>query len=117
MKYKNSLRFGSVLAGVVFSCVCAVPSSGYAMPALPPFGVSVGVEVYPNVAPPPLIQEPAIVSPGPGFVWIPGTWVWNDHWVWEKGRWERPPHPGAVWVPHHYEYRKGRHVFTHGGWR
>ena len=24
---------------------------------------------------------------------------------------------GAGWVPHHYEYRNGAHVFISGGWR
>jgi hypothetical protein len=68
-------------------------------------------------APPPLIVEAAPPSPGVDFVWIGGSWVWNGRWVWEHGRWDRPPHPGAVWVAHRYEYRNGRHVFVRGGWR
>jgi hypothetical protein len=82
-----------------------------------PAPVAVGEEMTVTEAPPPLIVETAPVAPGPGFVWIGGCWVWHGHWVWEHGHWARPPHAGAVWVPHRYEYRNGVHVFIRGGWR
>jgi len=50
-------------------------------------------------------------------VWIPGVWVWHGRWVWETGRWSLPPRRGAVWVPHHYVYRNGVHIWVQGGWR
>jgi hypothetical protein len=28
-----------------------------------------------------------------------------------------PADPGAVWVPHQYVNRDGKHVFVRGGWR
>ena len=64
----------------------------------------------------PVVVEAAPPSPGLGFVWIGGAWVWNNGWVWESGRWQHPPHPGAVWRPHRYENRDGKHVFIRGGW-
>ena len=73
-------------------------------------------EVVVTEAPPPVVYEAETVAPGPGFIWIGGAWAWHGHWVWEHGRWGRPPHPGAVWRPHHYEYRGGVHVFIRGGW-
>ena len=76
-----------------------------------------GSEVVVTEAPPPLIVETMTVSPGPHFVWIGGCWVWQNHWVWQRGHWERPPRAGALWVPHHYVYRGGVHVFIRGGWR
>jgi len=77
-----------------------------------------GVVVAEAPPPAPPYADVVTVSPGPDFVWIGGVWVWGGRgWVWEKGHWERPPHPGAVWVPHHYEFRDGRHVFVRGGWR
>jgi len=97
--------------------------------ALPVFAASlfaVGCVVYPagpgtevDVVgdPPPLMVENITPSPGIDFVWIGGAWVWRDRWVWEGGHWDRPPHPGAVWVPHRYVYHNGRHVFIRGGWR
>jgi hypothetical protein len=78
---------------------------------------TVGSEVVVSEPPPAPIVETVTVSPGPDFVWIGGAWVWRGHWVWEHGHWARPPRPGLVWVPHHYEYRNGVHIFIRGGWR
>jgi hypothetical protein len=83
----------------------------------PPPPATGGAEVVVTEAPPAPIVEVVTVSPGPAFVWIGGCWVWQDHWVWERGHWAHPPRRGAVWVPHHYEYRNGVHVFIRGGWR
>ena len=97
--------------------------------ALPVFAASlfaVGCVVYPArpvaevdvVGDPPVpIVEDVTPAPGIGFVWIGGAWAWHDRWVWESGHWDRPPHPGAVWVPHRYIVHNGRHVFIRGGWR
>ncbi len=87
-----------------------------------PGGVVATVPGEVAVAGPPPAAPPYVdvvpVCPGPDFVWIGGIWVWGGSgWVWENGRWDRRPHPGAVWVPHRYEYRNGRHVFVRGGWR
>ncbi len=80
-----------------------------------PGHVSAGVEV--NADPPPLQYEAVVASPGPDFVWVGGSWVWTDHWVWEPGRWQRPPHAGAVWVAGRYENHGGHRVFVRGRWR
>jgi hypothetical protein len=74
-------------------------------------------EVVVTEAPPPVIVETETLAPGPSYVWIGGAWVWHGHWVWQSGRWAYPPHPGAVWVGHRYEYRNGVHVYIHGYWR
>lgn len=81
------------------------------------FAGSMGVEVVVTADPPAPIVETISPSPGADFVWIKGAWGWHGHWVWEKGHWDRPPHPGAVWVPHRYAVHDGKHVFVQGGWR
>jgi hypothetical protein len=91
-------------------------TGGCVVQPLEPAGY-VSTDVYVASDPPPLIAETIPVSPGIGFVWVGGGWVWRDHWVWEAGRWQRPPHPGAVWYPHRFEYRNGHRVFIRGGWR
>ena len=78
---------------------------------------TVGAEVVVTEAPPAPVSEVITVSPGPGFVWIGGNWAWRGHWYWERGHWDHPPRVGAVWVPHHYVYRGGHHIFIRGGWR
>ncbi len=77
----------------------------------------VGGEVVVESGPPVPRAEVQIASPGVDFVWIPGAWVWEGGWVWRGGRWDRPPRPGAIWVPDRYEYRNGTHVVIRGGWR
>jgi hypothetical protein len=77
----------------------------------------VGSEIMVDQAPPPPLEEVVPASPGVDFVWISGVWVWEGRWVWSPGHWAHPPRPGAVWVPFHYEFRNGTHVFIRGGWR
>jgi hypothetical protein len=74
-------------------------------------------EVYVAGDPPSPLVEVVPPSPGVGFIWIGGAWVWNGSWVWESGHWDRPPHPGAIWIPHRYGTQDGRHVFIRGGWK
>ena len=104
-----------LLAGTLLASGCVYRERVvYRQPVAP---ATVGSEVVVTEAPPPLIEETIAVSPGPRFVWIGGNWVWRNHWVWQRGHWERPPRAGVVWVPHRYEYRGGVHVFIRGGWR
>ncbi len=97
-----------------------VPGCGYHdRPPATQVVVSAPGELVVADAPPAPIVEVQPVCPGPDFVWIGGVWVWGPggRWEWERGRWDRPPRPGVVWVPHRYETRGGRRVFVRGGWR
>jgi hypothetical protein len=74
-------------------------------------------EIEVTEAPPPPVAESITISPGAGYVWVPGAWDWRGTaWVWEQGRWSTPPTPGAYWVPHRYEERNGKRVFIRGNW-
>jgi hypothetical protein len=73
---------------------------------------------YVRVAPPVPVVEAAIIAPGPGFVWIPGYYVWDGvAYVWVPGRWERPPHPGARWIPPRWVPDRHGWRFVEGRWR
>ena len=89
-------------AALIFAAGCVAPVGGV-------------VEV--SGPPPPVYVETAPPSPGPGYVWIGGAWSWQGHWAWDRGHWDRPPHPGAVWVPHQYSNRNGKHTFVRGAWK
>jgi hypothetical protein len=70
------------------------------------------------VAPPAPIVERRPPPPDRGYVWIGGYHRWEgDHYVWTPGRWDRPPHPGAVWVPHRWVHRHGEWILIEGHWR
>ena len=114
----NRLMLAKSLVIVSLSAIClggcTVRETAYSTPG----GVATDTEVDVSGPPPAPLVDVETASPGPDFVWIGGSWVWvGGRWSWEAGRWEHRPHPGAVWVPHHYEYRNGRHVFTRGHWR
>jgi hypothetical protein len=74
-------------------------------------------EVEVTEAPPPAVVESVTIAPDPTFVWVGGVWVWDGRWVWQPGRWMRPPHRGAIWVRGGYVYRGGRHYYARGYWR
>jgi hypothetical protein len=79
-------------------------------------GGGVGIEVG---GPPPGVRaEVSIVSPGPGYLWVPGYWDWDRaDWVWVPGAWVRPPHARAVWVAPRYHQRRGHWAYQRGHWR
>jgi len=96
----------SASLGLTGGCIVESPApAGY-----------VSAEINVPSDPPPLLVETIPDSPGDGFFWVAGTWAWHGHWVWESGRWQRPPTPGAVWHPHRFENRNGTRVFIRGGW-
>jgi hypothetical protein len=91
------------------------------MPAPPPAVTTVtvvstktNIQVVPSPAiseqPPPPVVEKVVVAPGPGYVWVPGAWMWQDggahengRWIWVAGYWSVPPAPQAHWVPGYWE--------------
>lgn len=69
-------------------------------------------------APPPPRYAVVGVAPGPGYVWAEGFWDWRGgRYVWVTGRWMRPPHPGAVWVPAGWVEGRRGYGFHPGHWR
>jgi hypothetical protein len=88
------------------------------------FAVAVGIgsaqaaEVVVKIAPPKPIVEHRAVRPSPEHVWVAGYHRWDGNaYVWEAGRWEKPPHAHAVWVAPKWEHRKDGYVMTEGHWR
>ncbi len=78
-----------------------------------PAATSVTLAQLPPPAPP---EQPILVSPGPGYVWTGGEWVWNGGWYWSAGYWAPAPFPGAIWIggywgpgPHGGYIRYGGH--------
>ena len=106
------LALGLLLA--LGGCVIA-PASPHVHPWPPVAGGPPGPVI--EVPPPPRLQEPMPVAPGPAHVWIGGYWAWHlGRHVWVAGRWALPP-PGQYWVPGYWG-RHGPGWRWHGGyWR
>jgi len=84
--------------------------------AVPALASQEAVDV-PGPPPPPVVEE-VVPAPGPGYVWVAGSWAWyGGRWVWVRGRWAWPPHRRAVWVRSRWEPRSGGGVWISGYWR
>jgi hypothetical protein len=75
-------------------------------------------QVVIRIGPPAPIVEVRPAPPERGFVWVDGYHRWDGaRYVWVPGHWDRPPHPGARWVAHHWVRRHGEWVLIEGHWR
>jgi hypothetical protein len=80
---------------------------------------SAGLLVSVAVSPPPLpvyVQPPI---PGPGYIWAPGYWAWDEDvadYYWTPGAWVPAPMPGLLWTPGYWSWSSGVYVWNEGYW-
>jgi hypothetical protein len=75
-------------------------------------------EVVIKLRPPVSIREHRTVRPSREHVWVSGYHTWDGNaYVWQAGRWEKPPRAHAVWVAPRYTHRHDGYVYTEGRWR
>jgi outer membrane lipoprotein SlyB len=67
--------------------------------------------------PPAPPSEVVTVAPGPGYVWVPGSWQWQGRWVWMGGYWAATPYPTAVWVDGYWRRGPYGWHWVPGHWR
>jgi len=92
----------AVLGAALVSCASAPPPNA----------------VYVETAPPAVRVEAAIVSPGPGYVWVPGYWNWGGSaYIWTPGVWHLPPQPHVKWVAPQWRHVKRGWYRVDGHWR
>jgi hypothetical protein len=60
--------------------------------------------------PPPLRVEVIPRAPSPAYIWVPGHYEWRRGYVWVPGHYELPPYETAVWV-------RAEWVRVDHGWR
>ena len=58
---------------------------------------------------------PSVPSPGETYVYVPGSWVWRNHYVWRPGFWV-DHRPGWIWTPAHYRWTPAGYIFIDGYW-
>jgi len=77
--------------------------------------ISVGISV--RVAPPALPVYTQPVAPGPGYMWTPGYWAWNDDagYYWVPGTWVVAP-VGLLWTPGYWGFSEGVYGWHRGYW-
>ena len=68
-------------------------------------------------APPPVVVERYGPPPEVGMVWVGGYYTYyGHHYVWSRGHWGRPPHPGYRWESHRWVHERGGYRYHPGGW-
>ena len=77
--------------------------------------LAVGVSV--NFGPPaiPVYSQP--ICPGPGYLWTPGYWAWDDDagYYWVPGTWVLAP-VGMLWTPGYWGWEEGLYRWHGGYW-
>ena len=74
--------------------------------------------VYVRIAPPAPQAEVVGFPPGPGHTWTNGYYYWDGReYIWQPGRWVRPPRPHANWVAGHWRPTPRGWTWVPGHWR
>jgi len=103
---------------IVRRCLGAAVFAALGAFTFTPRPAQAGVFVSVSFAPPvlPVYVQPAI--PGPGYIWTPGYWAYDEDggYYWVPGTWVLPPYAGALWTPGYWGWAGGVYVFHTGYW-
>jgi hypothetical protein len=77
--------------------------------------IAVGISV--RIGPPALPVYAQPICPGPGYLWTPGYWGWNDDggYYWVPGTWVVAP-VGLLWTPGYWGWVGGVYTWNAGYW-
>jgi hypothetical protein len=77
----------------------------------------IGIGISVRIGPPalPIYAQP--LCPGPGYLWTPGYWAWNDEggYYWVPGTWVVAP-IGMLWTPGYWGWGGGFYAWHAGYW-
>ncbi|MGA7561104.1 MAG: hypothetical protein WBW12_19445 [Terriglobales bacterium] len=105
-------RLGVGVLGVLMLSVSVLSLS---TPASAQIGIGIGISV--RVAPPALPVYAQPICPGPGYLWTPGYWAWNEDggYYWVPGTWVVAP-VGMLWTPGYWGFAGGFYGWHPGYW-
>ena len=77
--------------------------------------IAIGLSV--RIGPPALPVYAQPIAPGPGYLWTPGYWGWNDDggYYWVPGTWVVAP-IGMLWTPGYWGWGGGFYAWHPGYW-
>jgi hypothetical protein len=77
--------------------------------------IAVGISV--RIGPPALPVYAQPLCPGPGMMWTPGYWAWDDDdgYYWVPGTWVMAP-VGMLWTPGYWGWGGGFYAWHAGYW-
>jgi WXXGXW repeat (2 copies) len=121
----RNLAFGTVAFAVGFTAcgggrvVVNTPAPSAVVASVPTTPAPSGfvVSTVPLTPAPPAPTQIA-PSPGPDYIRIEGYYNWlGDHYEWVPATWVKIPHPGATYVPGHWQSTANGYVWTPGYWQ
>jgi WXXGXW repeat (2 copies) len=95
--------------------VVATAVAVMSLSAASPAQIAVGISV--RIGPPALPVYAQPIAPGPGYLWTPGYWGWNDDggYYWVPGTWVVAP-VGMLWTPGYWGFAGGFYGWHGGYW-
>ncbi len=92
-----------------------VPVLSLSTAASAQIGIGIGISV--RIAPPALPVYAQPICPGPGYLWTPGYWAWNEDggYYWVPGTWVVAP-VGMLWTPGYWGFAGGFYGWHPGYW-
>ncbi len=107
MRTHSAFRFLALaVLLMIIPAVVSTPSSAQ---------IALGISV--RIGPPalPVYEQP--LCPGPGYLWTPGYWAWDDDdgYYWVPGTWVVAP-VGMLWTPGYWGWVNGAYVWNAGYW-
>jgi hypothetical protein len=108
MKLQRAFRF------LAFGLLLLVIPAALSTPSAAQFGIGISVRIGPPALP--VYEQP--LCPGPGMLWTPGYWAWDDDegYYWVPGTWVEAPQPGFLWTPGYWGWNNGLYAWNGGYW-
>jgi hypothetical protein len=104
-----------VIYALLFAVLLTLSSASFSSQAFAQ--IAVGISFNVRIATPalPVYEQP--ICPGPGYLWTPGYWGWNDDagYYWVPGTWVVAP-VGMLWTPGYWGWSNGFYGWHEGYW-
>jgi hypothetical protein len=107
------MKLPHVFRAITFVLLLSVIPAVLSSPASAQIGVGISVRVGPPALP--IYEQP--ICPGPGYLWTPGYWAWDDDdgYYWVPGTWVVAP-VGLLWTPGYWGWGDGVYLWHGGYW-
>src|SRR5580704_12722428 len=110
---RKTMKLTHAARWLVFGFLLLTISAVLALPASAQIGIGISVRIGPPALP--VYEQP--LCPGPGYLWTPGYWAWDDDdgYYWVPGTWVEAP-VGLLWTPGWWGWNNGFYVWNAGYW-
>jgi len=107
------MKVHPVIRCVVFGILLLVIPAALSSPSSAQIVVGISVRIGPPALP--VYEQP--LCPGPGYLWTPGYWAWDDDagYYWVPGTWVVAP-VGLLWTPGYWGWNNGVYAWNAGYW-